>query len=262
MYTIKTGTGSVNADHPQAWIAIQKNRQKVYTAKSNDSQVFLKDGQEFQIELYNPTQTPHLAKIKLNGKYTSERGLILKPGQRYFLDRFVDEDKKLVFSTYDVEPTEEAKKAIEKNGLLEVEFYMETAVNYWGGLSGNSTITITNPYYSTGTNFMGTTSTYLSGNAAFTNTTSINTSYAINGVLNEASIETGRIEKGEQSGQSFIEGSGNFNSWTSSISRFHIIPVSQKPVETQEIRSYCTDCGTRIKKQNWKFCPNCGTAVE
>lgn len=119
-YVVNSGTES-----PQAWVAIKRNRQKIYN-RQGKTQVYLKDGQEFQIELFNPTQTRYLVKFKINGNYQADRGLILNPGQRYFLDRFIDDDKKLAFSTYEVEDTKVAKKAIEKNGLLEVEFYAET----------------------------------------------------------------------------------------------------------------------------------------
>ena len=258
---------SVDSGNPQAWIAIQKNRQKVYSSNGN-SQVYLKDGEEFQIELFNPTQTKYLVKFKINGNYQSQRGLVLNPGQRYFLDRFVDEDRKLAFSTYEVENSKQAKLAIEKNGLLEVEFYAEVVYknpftlqgststwtyygnqgsggNYWlNGLNG----TITN----CGT---GSTTTSISNGVSFTNCSSTST------LTSDASIETGRVEKGEKSNQSFSESFDSFNSWISFSTKVQILPRSQKPAETSEIRSYCTGCGSRNKKQNWKFCPNCGTKI-
>lgn len=275
---------SVDSGNPQAWIAIQKNRQKVY-GSNGKSQVYLKDGQEFQIELFNPTQTRYLVKFKINGNYQSDRGLILNPGQRYFLDRFIDEDKKLEFSTYEVENSKAAKKAIEKNGLLEVEFYSETFLHgniigypkiyttpnlsqpiwatnphtFWGGASngvfnnvgGSSTLTLA-----------GSTSnsiTYTSGTTTIG--TSLPSTSNYSSAVNNASIETGRVEKGEKSDQKFEDGYGTFSSWASYTTTVHILPRSQKPAETSEIRSYCTGCGSRNKKQNWKFCPNCGTKI-
>ena len=258
---------SVDSENPQAWIAIQKNRQKVYGSNGN-SQVYLKDGEEFQIELFNPTQTKYLVKIKINGNYQSQRGLVLNPGQRYFLDRFIDEDRKLGFSTYEVENSNQAKQAIEKNGLLEVEFYAEVVYknpftlqgntstwtyygnqgsggNYWlNGLNG----TITN----CGT---GSTTTSISNGVSFTNCSSTST------LTSDVSIETGRVEKGEKSNQSFSESFDSFNCWISFSTKVQILPRSQKPAETSEIRSYCTGCGSRNKKQNWKFCPSCGTKI-
>ena len=279
----KTNFGvKTEVDSPQAWIAIKRNRQKIYN-RQGKTQVYLKDGQEFQIELFNPTQTRYLVKFKINGNYQADRGLILNPGQRYFLDRFIDDDKKLEFSTYEIEDSKAAKKAIEKNGLLEVEFYAETFLNgniisyprtyitpnwsqpiwttnpntFWGGIpndvfnnaGGSSTLTlagstINNVSYTSGTVNCGTTYTSTSNYSS---------------VVNDASIETGRVEKGEKSDQLFEQGYGTFGSWASYVTTVQIIPLSQKPAEAQEIRSYCTGCGSRIKKQTWKFCPNCGT---
>ena len=276
-YVVNSGT-----EFPQAWVAIKRNRQKIYNGQGK-TQVYLKDGQEFQIELFNPTQTRYLVKFKINGNYQADRGLILNPGQRYFLDRFIDDDRKLAFSTYEIEDSKAAKKAIEKNGLLEVEFYSETFLHgniisypkiyntpnwsqpiwttnpstFWYGTSngisnnagGSSTLTlagstINNVSYTSGTVNCGTTYTSTSNYSS---------------VVNDASIETGRVEKGEKSDQKFEEGYGTFSSWASYTTTVQIIPLSQKPAEAQEIRSYCTGCGSRVKKQTWKFCPNCGT---
>jgi len=51
--------------------------------------------------------------------------LVLKPGQRVFLDRYLDVAKKFLFDTYEVSNSEETKKAIEKNGDFKVEFFKE-----------------------------------------------------------------------------------------------------------------------------------------
>ena len=280
--TTNTFVVKSETESPQAWIAIKRNRQKIYN-RQGKTQVYLKDGQEFQIELFNPTQTRYLVKFKINGNYQADRGLILNPGQRYFLDRFIDDDKKLEFSTYEIENSKAAKKAIEKNGLLEVEFYAETFLHgniisypriyttpnwsqpiwttnphqFWGGTSagifnnagGSSTLTLAG---STVNNI-----TYTSGTVACGTTYTSSANYS--SVVNDASIETGRVEKGEKSDQKFEEGYGTFGSWASYTTTVQIIPLSQKPAEAQEIRSYCTGCGSRVKKQTWKFCPNCGT---
>jgi len=271
-YVVKSETES-----PQAWVAIKRNRQKIYN-RQGKTQVYLKDGQEFQIELFNPTQTRYLVKFKINGNYQADRGLILNPGQRYFLDRFIDEDRKLAFSTYEVEDSKAAKKAIEKNGLLEVEFYAETtffstsSTTYWRNpypYGGTLTVPGTVNVFNTTTTGTPNTFTYAGStvnDVSFTtnSTGSVNTSYFTNSsnlssVVNDASIETGRVEKGEKSDQSFEDGCGTFNSWASYTTTVQVIPLSQKPAEAQEIRSYCTGCGSRVKKQTWKFCPNCGT---
>jgi hypothetical protein len=254
---------SVDSRNPQAWIAIQKNRQKIY-GTSGKSEVYLSDGQEFQIELFNPTQTRFLVKFKFNGLLTSERGLILNPGQRYFLDRFIDENSKLTFSTYEVENSRKAKKAIEKNGLLEIQFYAESVPFSGSGLiwSRNSSYNTFNGIANSGTTVNYSNHTLTSENLVGTlvNTFSSYCADLNTSVQNkDASLETGRVERGERSNQTFENGYGNFNSWTSCSTVIQILPKSRKPAEVHEIRNYCVGCGIRIKKQSWKFCPNCGT---
>ena len=107
-------------------IAVNKSRIKLYTKAGQMPTYYLQSGQEFQIELFNPTSDVILAKIHLNGKAISQTGLVLNPGQRVFLDRYLDVAKKFLFDTYEVSNTEEVKKAIEDNGDLKVEFYRES----------------------------------------------------------------------------------------------------------------------------------------
>jgi hypothetical protein len=110
---------------PTAMIAVNKSRLKVYKNTGDMPTYYLQKGQEFQIELFNPTTDVILAKIILNGNPISQGGLVLNPGQRVFLDRYLDVAKKFLFDTYEVSNTEEVKKAIEKNGDFKVEFYRE-----------------------------------------------------------------------------------------------------------------------------------------
>lgn len=249
---------------PQAWISVGRNRQKIYKSKDLES-VYLQDGQEFQIELFNPTPTKYLVKIKINGSYYSSRGLILNPGQRYFLDRFIDENRKLTFSVYDVENTDEVKKAIEKNGLLEVEFYEESLRQDW--CNGyypyqpysqpiwQIPCTPYNPY-----NPFQIYNSNSSGTVGYQTTFDYSASNCTSDIC--FSSETGRVEMGEKSSQKFSDGHGNFNTFVTNTTKVQIIPLSQKAVESQEIRTYCTGCGSRMKKQSWKFCPNCGTKID
>lgn len=115
---------------PSAWIVNSSDRGR---KSIKNGKVYLKDSEEFQIELFNPLQECVLADIKLNGNSISESGLVLKPGQRFYLDCFIDDKKKFIFNTYDVESTVESLNAISKNGGLEVFFYKESVVsiNNW-----------------------------------------------------------------------------------------------------------------------------------
>ena len=103
---------------PSAFITVRKQRQK-----QNGKNVYLHDRTEFEIELHNPTNDSILAKISLNGNRISNSGVVLKPGQRVFLERYLDEDRKFLFETYEVSDSKTNQRAIENNGLVIVEFF-------------------------------------------------------------------------------------------------------------------------------------------
>jgi hypothetical protein len=71
-------------------------------------------------------------------------------------------------------------------------------------------------------------------------------------------LETGRIEKGPESKQELKTVDAEFDSTPFHTITYQLKPSSQKPVEVQEIRQYCTECGYRLRKESWKFCPRCG----
>lgn len=240
--------------NPEAYITKGKNRLK----QINDS-VYLDDNDQFEIELFNPKTISVLAKIKINGNYLSNRGLILKPGQRIHLDRHIDEAKKLLFSTYEVDGENSAVlDAIQKNGLVEIEFYDETILSgssfsgslptpTWGGVYYQQPI-FTQPNY----NPSFTTITCTSGNIGNASCTSS---------LSSKSIETGRVEKGSKSNTELKNTSGDYSYFMSHSVTWKLLPNSQKPVEISELRNYCSGCGVRIKKANWEFCPSCGKKI-
>lgn len=162
----------------------------------NENTIFLNNGNEFQIRLFNPLSEKIGVKIGLNEKY-SESFLILNPGQDVTLDRFIDDQKKMLFETYSYESTNEsAKKAIVNNGNVTIQFFKEKRVlpifQSYGGqflsLSGSTTNGIV---YNTHTN--GTQNTYLnlSGNVGMGNPNPNNTltiDNLNNGTLNLTNI--------------------------------------------------------------------------
>lgn len=113
---------------PTANLAINKSLLKRYETSGSMPTYYLNKGDSFQIELYNPTKDVILAKIQLNGKSISQGGLVIKPGERVFLDRYIDVPKKFLFDTYEVANTSEVKKAIEDNGDFKVEFFRESHI--------------------------------------------------------------------------------------------------------------------------------------
>jgi hypothetical protein len=269
----KTSRG---AGMPGAWVVSPKDRGRKsikldkQSSSTTKGKVYLTDGEEFQIELYNPTTQCVLADIKLNGNPISKSGLVLRPGERFYLDCFIDDKKKFVFSTYEVEDTEESAEATASNGMLEVFFYKESVINVKDWRKKFEKVIVERHYYpynpwpnttiwtstpniycgtSTGdiigqttftTNGLGNLTT---GSAYYSQPINVNTSGTISlnsatGTLsvNSASIETGRVEKGAESSQKFDEIDMEFDSYHIASTTLQLLPESRRPVETKEIR--------------------------
>lgn len=258
---------AINNAAPEAYVTRKKSRAKIY----HYNNLFFNDEETFEIELFNPKTNRVLAKIWLNGQEISGSGIIVNPGQRIFLERFIDSNNKFVYKTYDIENNTQSLEAIRSNGDIEIKFYNEYfntntfndfpifKPSIWYGPKqsnpyGGSISDISNGYY-------GGNITYTSNNVGFTS--SSNTSYTSNvaGSLSQAkSIETGRIEKGESSSQSFETSYGNFTSFSTKEVKYKILPMSSKPIEGKDLKKYCTECGKGLK-DTFKFCPSCGTKV-
>jgi hypothetical protein len=235
---------------PQLFITKGKQRLKQYV-----DTVYLNNGDEFELELFNPTQKKLLAKIELNGSPIGN-GIILRPGERVFLERYLDDPKKFKFETYDVDGSnQEVLDAIRKNGDVIVKFYEE--INFT--ITPNTLVTGTSWTYTGGyhnitwTNNTDNAVIYTSSaNSAFVNTSNIP-------VANTSSTETGRIEKGSNSNQTFNYDYSNFSNSASHAYWFKIKPQSTKLKTREDLTIYCTECGAKRKKDSFKFCPHCGT---
>lgn len=272
-----------------AKIAIQKNLIKEYTNSNSERTVYLNDGTEFQIYLKNPYQTHLGIKIYVNNQSIGNM-LVLKPGQSFWLDRFVNENKKFLFSTYEVENTPEMKYAIDKNGWVKVEFYHErekaylksypstitwtggpyNGIYYDGSTSGNSYDFSFNStvlgsscdavnYCSTSFN-MPTASS--AGTRGITSDSTVPTASSATRSRNaKKSIETGRVEKGSRSNQEFEYCDIDFEYYSFKTEQIHILPTSQKKVNVEETRRrYCSQCGKKVSPKD-KFCSNCGAKL-
>jgi len=240
-------------------ITKNRNRSKIY-----ENSVYLKDGENFEIELFNPTTSRVLAKITINGNSISNSGIVLKPGERVYLERFIDSNNKFVFETYEVEGSNEALNAIRNNGGVEVSFYTEITASTYSSYPGSFTLSHTGNSggYAPGTLYDNCNYTFggTTVNNTFTMSSVTSGSIGVNASISK-SVETGRIEKGDSSNQLFETVNGNFSSFPTSSITIKLLPESQKPVEVSTLRNYCTNCGTRAKKQSWKFCPNCGEKI-
>lgn len=274
---MKVKTTSSTELKPNAWICNPKDKGR---KPIKSATTYLNDGDEFLIELFNPLNLSVLADIKVNGSSVSKNGLVLRPGERFYLDCFIDDKKKFIFKTYEVEDTDQTKTAIANNGKVEVFFYKEEvqSINNWQRYNQvvireyypyyvptyyptwpspntiwfGSTPTIT---YGSNTGGITTGSTNVtfnstSGTVNLNNTTTSGTTYG--GVLNNAtytnstpqlniqSLETGRIEKGSKSEQKFSEVDMEFQKFYVSSTIITLLPESRKPAETSE-----------LKKPNW-----------
>lgn len=227
---------------PSAFITVRKQRQK-----QNGKNVYLHDRTEFEIELHNPTNDSILAKISLNGNRISNSGIVLKPGQRVFLERYLDEDQKFLFETYEVSDSKTNQRAIENNGLVIVEFFNKMLFTNYGHLGGYTYLN-NQLLYGSG---------IVNGNPVTLTTTGLrNSSIVGNTSTSDVKIETGRVEKGDKSNQEFGTSYEMFNTNVSWIKEWKILPYSQKDKTIKDLVKKCA-CGTKMK-DNYKFCPNCG----
>jgi hypothetical protein len=241
----------------QAQAFITKRKQRLKQINRN---IYLKDGDEYEIELFNPNPSYILAKIKIDGDYISGGGIVLRPGERVFLERFLDSNNKFVFKTYNVDGEAEYVGALRNNGLIEVEFYLEKQN---GMLYGNSTLTIAGNtgtatiYNPLSTNYFTTTNPNYAttiGSSTLTTNTSTFASYSSN------TIETGTTEKGSNSNQKFTNSDRSFEFSSFHTTIWKILPESQKKYDAKELNVlYCGECGSKRKKDTHKFCPHCGT---
>lgn len=263
-----TTTYSYNSMTPTAHVTVRKNRVKQYGGAP--TKVYLKDNQEFEIELFNAKATPVMAKIKLNGQYISTKGIYLKPGQRVFLDRFIDDARKFTFSTYVIDNNDTAAvRAIANNGDLSIEFYDEVIKiqPVWFNNSPTwvtdtfNTMPYSSPYTSTNTGTVN--QFYCSSVASEPQLRSVTVdANNMNFKEGKKSLETGRIEAGSSSNQKFEQTYGDFNSWYTTVVSYKILPDSHEPVKIEQVvttsNNFCGNCGTKITKSHYKFCPNCG----
>lgn len=247
-----------NNANPEAFITRKKSRAKIY----QHNNLYFNDGETFEIELFNPKTNRVLAKIWLNGEEITGSGIIVNPGQRIFLERFIDSNNRFVYKTYDVDGTNESLTAIRNNGNVEVRFYDEYFTNlpinnYW---YSNSSPTIFH-VGTTARGFCGSTVTTTSGSLNNSSSVAISNTNVFGSLnMNSKSVETGRVEKGESTNQSFETSYGSFFFNSTNEFKYKILPISAKPIEGKDIKRYCTECGKKVK-ESFKFCPSCGNKI-
>jgi len=287
----------LNDVEPSAIVTVNGSEKKIY----DNNQIFLNPNDNFEFRFFNPLQEKIGVEIIFNGQKKGNSLLILNPGEDITLDRFLDEKKKMKYSTYFINgKNEQAVKATENNGLVTINFYKEelwnnqtwitnTTGTYTTFLSGSSFnkdfgnhsskgfyggnqmysapgVYVNETDYSDYSDYIGDTS-----NSNITlNSMDISATYTANASDNLKSLlpetkssetyeklETGRVEKGEESKQDFESVDTKFETTAFHTINYTLKPESTKAKNIGEIRNYCNRCGYRIRKKSWNFCPKC-----
>jgi Zn finger protein HypA/HybF involved in hydrogenase expression len=263
---------------PSVIVTSNRNELKIYEPNT----IYLNNGDNFELRFFNPLNETIGIDIIFDGIKRNINYLVLKPGQDIILDRFLDKQNKMVFETYLVDGNnKDAVKAIEYNGLITINFHKEYNYNipyytstrgYSGthgrsgtqGASGTSGLCSNHEKHSS-VKYCST--QYITNNMVeYTNTNTTLINYQQNFKTNLSSnivneIETGRIESGDISNQMFKEVNINFEEKPFHSITYQLLPYSSKNINIKEIRNYCSDCGYRIRKDSWKYCPKCGSKL-
>jgi hypothetical protein len=279
---------------PEAHLSVRKSRVKKYGDK-----YYLQNGTEFEIELFNPTQKTVCAAISING-VDEPNGLVIRPGQRVFLERFIGNPNKLKFDTYEVESgNSQVQAAIAKNGHVVVQFYNEKKVvieqvlrrridkssdpygwkNPWVG-GGNNLFF----HQSSGTgnpNLASFTTTSNMGNSS-SSTFNVSSSFS-----DEQNVKFGAsmdsldfapdFEKATPiSSKIKTQETGRIEEGSQSSQLFETVDMKFETWATEtvsfqilpyssrpaeSIAMYCSNCGRKARKGE-KFCPDCGNNLE
>ena len=265
--------------------------------KDNERVVYLEDGDEFQLQIFNDQTTEIGAKIYLNGEQIGNSYLVIRPGERVWLDRYLDKARKFKFSTYEVNGNNESvKRAIQKNGLVKVELYKKKENYIWQQPilktwepdyaphiyycnQPYSTCTASVDSVSDNVNFSCSSLSDLALNcdcdsistpctSAASSTCTIGSTSTftnINGNVRGISslhkskkTETGRIQEGSHSNQEFDYVNMSFEYWAFDTETIHILPKSTKPTYSEDLQKiYCPHCGRKLKIK-FNYCPFCG----
>lgn len=272
-------------------IAVNKSLLKEYSR--DERVVYLKNGDEFQIQLFNPETYTVGARVFIDDEPMAGI-IVMRPGERLWLERYLDESRKFRFSTYEVEDgNPDVDNAIRKNGLIKVEFYREEKQKPVSVTWQNNSYTYPQwPFHSTG-DFISKGLSSLTGDVVYSSSVSTsgcqdfgNTNLSSRICSLDADIseslttssadgatlymnaeqpqmkETGRTEKGSHSSQEFRNVSIEFEDWSFRTETVRILPASQKPITQKDLqKTYCVECGRKLNPK-FKFCPYCGTKCE
>ena len=237
----------------QAYVSVNKNRLKIY----EDNKYYLSNGTNFEIELVNNDDKKYLVEIYLNEQ--SIGSIVIGANSHNYLERYIDNNRKFQFNTFEIDDVDETKEAQERNGSIQIYFYPQISLShpsFEGRISSTNNLRINGSPSLNNLHKITTGSPVI--NYCSTTTDSLKScDYTITSC--SSSIETGRINEGENSNQTFTYSSDKFEDRSTHSLDYQILPISLKPYEG--IKTYCSECGTKIRHQNWKYCTNCGTKL-
>ncbi len=111
-------------------VVITSNRNELKLYKGNV--VYLNDGDNFELRFFNPLPQKIGVEIIFNGIRKGDGYLVLNPGQDIILDRFLDEQRKMIFETYVIDGNnKDAVEAIQQNGVINFNFYKEIQYSHF-----------------------------------------------------------------------------------------------------------------------------------
>lgn len=252
-----------------AKIGVNKSLLKEFDVNGSRT-VYMEDGTEFQIQLFNSYQHKIAVDIYIENESIGNQ-LILDPGERCWLERFMDKHSKFKFRTYTVEGDAETRNAIAHNGEIKIiyrrverkhdNYLHKTWADPYGttyiskGIDLNTICLNSNANYASNT----VANSMLLGASIENSVKSSNLDLEYTTVVD--TIETGRIDEGSYSSQSFTTIDVDIKE-TLKTEYIKILPQSQKPYTTSDLHKiYCVECGHKLN-QRYKYCPYCGTKVE
>lgn len=248
----------MNNTEKLAKIALKKSLLKEYSDFQNDRIVYLNDGDEFQIQFFNPFSYTIAAEIYLNDQRLSNK-IVIRPGEHIWLERYLDSPRKFKFDIYKVNNSKSVKEAIVNNGDVKIKFYQERNQISWASITSISNFDC---------DYGDNKKIWLDYQPSFTTCSTSNMLY--NSSLTAkapveysaaSTIETGRIEKGNHSNQNLDYINIDFEYYPFKTENIKLLPISQKPIGKNDLKKlYCTECGRKIKDK-FKFCPYCGAKL-
>jgi hypothetical protein len=253
-------------------VIITSNRNELKSYQGNV--VYLNDGDNFELRFFNPLQEKIGVDINFNGLRKGTGLLVINPGQDVILDRFLDEQRKMVFETYVVDGNNsDAVKAIEQNGVINFQFFKEKKWNQDVYFSSFNTRNSNSRIYKSkskginpGQDIWFPSSSGPAPSIQTLGASAFDGRSFADGIdaepMLESALETGRIEKGEVSDQELKVVDLNFETHPFHTVSYKMMPFSAKTREVTEIRQYCDECGYRLRKSTWKYCPKCGNHLE